>query len=445
MSTRVRRWVFVPLGAVLASMALSGLWQSAHAQSAPNFGSYTIAATAPGWEMWEDEPSANAHPEGGGLAPYSTSALGGGGQGVALSSIAWPGDTEANGGKVALLLFPHDAQVPGGGPDVQFPDAVSQLAGTALPLANYPVRAQADAGSTTHDSSLDAQGATLKAHADSLLAQATATMTGANGQANFTFGNATTVATSTLHDTVGEATADSKISNINIGGVIKIDSVTSNANATTDAATGKSGGVTVVQGMTIAGQPAYVDESGVHIGSQGQPANAIASQVANQALNSGGFKFYVAQAQHEASGASASYTAGSLYIIWTIPQDPSGNVFVIALGGARASVTASPGSEFNVPSSDTGNVTSTPPPVVNAPTSGGITSKPVTSASPSVARPATTSPRASGGLPIAATFGGLGGQATLGVVGTGLMFFGFKRAATEIVDRVPSTCPLETT
>ena len=89
----------------MVSMAVSSAWQSASAQTAPQFSNYTISATAPGWEMTEDEPSANAHPEGGGTAPYSTTALTSGGNGYGLASVAWPGATEANADKVALLLF----------------------------------------------------------------------------------------------------------------------------------------------------------------------------------------------------------------------------------------------------------------------------------------------------------------------------------------------------
>ena len=89
------------------------------AQTVPKFGSYTLSATAPGWEMTEDEPGAQAHPEGGGTAPYSTSALTSGGNGYGLSSLAWPGATEANADKVALLLFPSTVIVaPPGSPPI---------------------------------------------------------------------------------------------------------------------------------------------------------------------------------------------------------------------------------------------------------------------------------------------------------------------------------------
>src|SRR5205809_231794 len=136
----------------------------------------------------------------------------------------------------------------------------------------------------------------------------------------------------------GAASAESKITKIDIGGVIKIDSVTSTATASTDSTDSTSSGTTVVQGMTIGGQAAYVDDNGVHIGDQGQPANAVVSQIANNALKNGGFSFAVSQPQQEVDGPTSSYTAGALYVVWKPPQ--SENVFVIALGGSRVSVTA---------------------------------------------------------------------------------------------------------
>jgi hypothetical protein len=66
----------------------------------------------------------------------------------------------------------------------------------------------------------------------------------------------------------------------------------------------------------------------------------------------------------------------------------------------------------------------------------------VTSAAPIGAK---TTPSTLGGKRIAATFNGLAGQAILGVLGTGLMFLGFRRVADDIVDRAPSSCPLEST
>ena len=147
-----RRWYLVVAGGLITSMAVGSALQSAQAETPVQFGSYTISGTAPGFEMWEDSPSANAHPEGGGQVPYSTSALGAGGRGYALSSVVWPGATEANADKVALLLFPHDVQ------GVPVPDAVVGLVSTAAPAANYPIRAEARSGENRPDASFDAQG-----------------------------------------------------------------------------------------------------------------------------------------------------------------------------------------------------------------------------------------------------------------------------------------------
>ena len=440
-----RRWHLVAMGSGSIALAIANPFGAAHADSGPKFGSYTIAATAPGWEMYEDEPSANAHPEGGMQAPYSTSALSTGGLGYGLSSVAWPGATEANVNGVAVLLFPKSVDVPGG-PSVPVPDAVTALFQQAAPAASYPLRAESRTGSGSPDSTLDGQAATLKAHADELLANASATTKGATGQAGFSFGNAETIASSVLNDEAGAASAESKITKIDVGGVIKIDSVISTATASTNATDATSSGTTVVQGMTIGGQAAYVDDSGVHIGDQGQPANAVVSQIANNALKNGGFSFAVSQPQQDVDGPTSSYTAGSLYIVWKPPQNPSENVFVIALGGSRVSVTAKPG--FDVASVP---VVSTPSSFVSSPAvsstrrpSGGITSSSPTSASPSVAA---TKPKAATvkSSPIAATFDGLGGQAMLGVLGAGLLFFGFRRVADDIVDRAPTTCPLDST
>src|SRR5439155_669060 len=79
-----------------------------------------------------------------------------------------------------------------------------------------------------------------------------------------------------------------------------------------------TGGGTTVADMTIGGQRAYFDQTGVHAGSAGQPVNAAADQALNQALGGFGMKTYVAAPQSQPSGATASYTAGSLAFLWTL-------------------------------------------------------------------------------------------------------------------------------
>src|SRR5207253_3390201 len=161
---------------------------------------------------------------------------------------------------------------------------------------------------------------------------------------------------STLTNNVGRALATSVVQNVNIGGVIKIKSVTSTATAQTDGAKADASGGTVVQGMEIAGQPAYVDDSGVHVGKQGQPANAVAAQIVNQALTNFGMKIYVSQPIRTINGSSAEFNAGSVYFYWAPPDAPPSfpppfnppkhNVFTMSVGGARVGVAGAPGSDY---------------------------------------------------------------------------------------------------
>ena len=91
---RVRALVVLILGLLLGG-AFGLRVNSARADT--TLGSYSAIASAPGIEFTEDEPSAQAHPEGQGDAPYTTSSLINGGVGYALSTIAWPGAYGGNG------------------------------------------------------------------------------------------------------------------------------------------------------------------------------------------------------------------------------------------------------------------------------------------------------------------------------------------------------------
>jgi hypothetical protein len=436
-----RRLSLLVVGLLVLVVAAGGAWRSASAQSSKGFGSYSLVATAPGFEMTEDEPSANAHPEGGGTVPYSTVVLSNGPLGYALSSVAWPGATEANAGGIVGLLFPNNV---GGTP---LPDAITAAVGDNSNLANYPVRAEARSGSKVDDKYDTFPGATLTAHADAKLATAQGSMKKAEQPGSASFGSADSLSNAVLSDGAGQATATSKVSNINVGNVIKIDSVTSTADGSTDGVTAATTGSTTVQGMTIADQPAYVDEQGVHVGTQGQPANAIASQIANQALKDAGFQFFVTQAQTEQSGAQGSYTAGSLFIVWTPPSNPSGNVFVIALGGARVSVSASP--SFGGPVAVTVPTVVTTPSVVPSGPRVTVPSRPAVTSPPAAnvpATPAAAAPKATiAAKKPSAAFGGIPVPwVVMGALGAGLMAAGTRRLADDVIDRAPSTCPLET-
>jgi hypothetical protein len=420
----------------------------ASARADTTLGSYSVIASAPGMEFTEDEPSAQAHPEGQGDVPYTTSLLDNVGLGYALSTIAWPGAYGGNAGSLVLVALPSTI-----GP-VPRPDAVTDAVTAVSPALQYPIRAEARSGSAPDASYGQIPGTTLTSHADANDVHAIADVEGAQQPGAATYGNLHSDSSSTLNGNSVKALANSTMQNIELaGGVIKIKSLISTATATTDGSSSEANGATLVKGLTVAGQAAYLDQDGLHIGSSSQPANAAASSAANQALAGFNMKVYVSQPQLDRSNGTTTYQASS--VLWTWNPPGSSNVFVLTLGGARVSVAAgagfdlpsqpTPDSGAGVASSDTGGSDAS---VLGSTGVSGDTGVLGPSGVPTSAGTGTGSTgraaRDIGGVNIAKTFGGIGaGWLLAGLVGALLIGFGASRLIADLVDRPPATCPLE--
>ncbi|MBV9412943.1 MAG: hypothetical protein JO148_15230 [Acidimicrobiia bacterium] len=444
---RIRALVLVALGVLLG--AAFG-FRIATARADTTLGSYSAIASAPGIEGTEDEPSAQAHPEGQGDVPYTTSLLTNGGVGYGLSSIAWPGAYGGNAGSLILVALPSQA-----GP-VPVPDAVKGAVETVSPALQYPIRAEARAGSAPDVSYNQIPGTTLTSHADTNNVNAVADVQGAQQPGVATYGNLHSDSSSTLDGNSVKALADSTVQNINLGGVIKIQSLISTATATTDGTTSSANGGTIVKGVTVAGLSASLDQDGLHIGSSTQPLNAAASQAANQALDKAGMKVYVSQPLTEKDGGNITYQASSVVITWIPPSDPSNNVIIVTLGGARVSVAAGAGFDSGSQQpADTGGG------VAPSDTGGGGDASVLGNTAASgdtgagtIGLPASTGTNAQstgtgggqslGGVDIAKTFGGIGaGWLLAGLLAAVLIGFGSSRLIADLVDKPPATCPLE--
>ena len=412
----------------------------------PTLGSYSLAATAPGYEFTEDEPAAQAHPEGQGSIPETSTILANGGLGYALATVAWPGSYGGNAGNLLLVATPSSV-----GGVVPVPDAVGQAEKQFAPSLQYPIRAEAHEGSQTDATFNSAPGAAMTAHADGSHVSGDASLQSVTQQGVGTFGNIHSASSSDLEGTLGKATATSVVHDIDFGGVIKIKSVTSTATAQTNGTKSSSTGGTIVDGMTIAGQQAYVDQGGVHIGQSSQPANATANQLVNQTLAQSGMKIYVSQPQQTVQGSSASYTSGSLLFLWIPPSNPSQNVFTMTVGGARVSVAAGEGFGTSATDEtpavgsvgDTGGGTGVLPATVGQSTSPAVD----TGAGSTPAVAGTRTPGSSslaGARPLAKTFGGMGaGWIFVGLAGVGLLAVGSRRLLGDLLDNPTATCPLE--
>jgi hypothetical protein len=441
------------VGGLLLAAPVGWRLNAARADTGGSLGSYSFIATAPGFEVTEDEPSANAHPEGHGAVPYSATLLAGGGAGYGVSAVAWPGATFANGAALLPLVVPSQ---PGGQP---MPDVVKGAINDVAPAANYPFRAEARAGSSQDGAFTAIPGVSMTAHADAAKVTADAHLLGASQPGAATYGNMTSSSSSQLVGTTGKADANSFIQNIDLGGgAIKIKAVSSTATATTDGSNSSANGATVVQGLTVGGQAAYIDQDGIHAGSANQPANAAANEALKQVLSGGGFKVFVSQPQTERDGGSITYSAGAVLFRWEPPNNPSKNVFTMTFGGAHVSVSAgagfasagetasdSGGGGASFDSGSGGGDSSVPSAAGVSDTTGLSGGTGAVSSTGTVGRSAPTrTAQPIGGQTIAHTFSGVGaGWLLVGLAAAFLLGAGSRRLIGDLLDNPAATCPLE--
>lgn len=322
---------------VLAAAALSGSAitlfglvpaTEAVAQTAPPAVlSFSVTVEAPVLQITEDEPVAQFHPEGEGDYGFTYATLDPSGQ-HALASLLWPGAAAGNAGTLVEVL---------GGP-------------SGLNALNYPVRAEAISGTTqTQQSTSAPSGTTMSAtvqppKAGDQYAAANSSLVGGGIGAVGTSGSSNSA--STIHfDAAGgnlTATAQSSATGISLdGGLISIGSVTSSAQATsTNGSQPQLSGTTLVHNMSIAGQSAYVDGAGVHVGQPGNPAPAPIQDAVNTALQQAGMQVYFTSPTQVTVGGVNFFDASSVLFYWAVPNDPSHNSFTASVGGAGVSMAA---------------------------------------------------------------------------------------------------------
>ena len=321
---------FTPLRLVAAlAVASAGSAAGLAAQSTParadgsTLGSYLVAAQAPVWQFTYDFPQANFHPQADGELTYAESDLDTT-KAHALSSVAWPG---AAGGNLGSLI--------------------AVLGGPAINALNDPVRAEAFSSGTTHQATTVPSGTTMDASAvpsgDKTQEAAATTTTGgtALGQGG-SFGSSS-AKTDISVDHAGNlvATAVSNVNDINIAGVFKAASLTATASEKSAGGAKPSGSSQLaVHDLTIGGQQVYVDGSGVHVGSPGQPSNPAINGMVDKALSGAGMQIYFTSPQ-QVTIANYTYNYGaSLLVVWIPPGDSHGDVFTFSFGGAAIAMEA---------------------------------------------------------------------------------------------------------
>lgn len=340
---------------------------------------FTAAATAPIMQVTEDEPTSQFHPEGEGDYGY-TLVTANPSAASAIASLLWPGSAAGNAGTLVEVL---------GGP-------------SNAGALNDPVQASATSGTNqTHSSITAPTGSTMTASVDPTgpsnehAAATTALAGGALGPAGSVGHSSSTSTIDFDSDTaVLSVTAANSASNVDVGGVVHVGSVTSSASAkATNGGTPQMSGATSFHDMTVAGEEAYVDGSGVHLGAPGAPAGPAAVDSVDTALAASGMQVYFTAPHTITVGGTSYYYAASVLFYWAPPGDPSSNSFTMSLGGSAVSVTdsAQPGDALIGLGGDTGG-------------SGTTAAGPGTSA-----QVAASGVNASGSAPAVSGVGGSGG------------------------------------
>jgi hypothetical protein len=415
------------------------------AEDAPGsgLGSFALNGFATGVQIRVGEPSYCYTTTAGkngceGAIPESTASLQSGPNGSALAAVAWPGALAADLGD--LHITASNGQLP-----------------SQATVLNDPVRAEVRTGQNPDTVSYDSvPGSTMKASAKPTATSAEAAVQSTTAAVG-TFGPSSSSASSTLTGPKAAiAKAKSNLQDIDLGGVVHIGSVQSEATATTDGTTATVKGGTKVTGATVAGVPVTIDESGVSVNGSGLAIKTLTDQV-NSALSQAGITLRVSEPQGKPVGAGVSYTSGALVAVFA-PQ--AGYQFSVTLGGANVTATSVPAITFTPPTT-TGGTTGTTGTTGGGATTGGAGTggvsvggtsglvsgttgdlAPTTGAPTDVPGPQTLTPQ------LAGSSAKLRGPVkpwlvVTGLLGVGLMLAGLKRLPDRVLEALPPVCPLE--
>jgi hypothetical protein len=475
MMRRARRWaIAIALLGALAAMSLGAArGQDASAGDSGGLLGYTGHASAPGIEFVYDNNAfpVPSHPVFTGTLPEATADLQAGPTGTAFASIAWPGSLAGNLGttinQLNQLCAPPNLMVP----CLPITDQEKQLLGGA----NDPVRAYATSSGKNDASYGGGGGLYMRAHADGngTLATADAGVTSVAGDPVLTLGSVTSHAGSVVTSSTITGEATSSITGITVGtnlpipnvpvpantSILTIDSVTSIARSVSDGQKQvRPTGEITVAGVKVLGQPASIDQKGLHLGGQGTaltPATKALQDAARQALAS--IKFAVTFAPEpdlRVTGTQAVAEVGGITISFATSD---GSSYKITLGKALAMADASPNIDFaaEVPGVAGGGLGGTEPAATGGGAAGGDTGS--VSGGESLTDTSGSAGGAGGGgsetvLPTGVLASGTppSGKGidtaliVLVVLGAGALAFGMKRLSDDVLSqRAGMTCPNE--
>lgn len=312
---------------------------------------------------------------------------------------------------------------------------IEVASGQRLPVPDYPIVVE----SREHEPAKhnEQPGITMSSDVDADRAVVVADAGGTSIPGVVTVRSARTVSTSVLWGVTVTATSTSTLAQVVVGEALTIDEVVSTATVTSDATTATCEGAVTLTGVRVGGQPATIDETGIHLDPAGSPAPVGPGDVGDQAAGAvapSGLTARLLGGADACLGAVGSRSTAGLLVSVPLPAagavPPGGHVDVVL-----ASTSASAGAS-TLPPFDISDV-EVPTPVASdavirlpGPATGGIAlppATPVRSTPPAPAQPVIAA------RPVAYSFGGI--PVTL-LLGLGCAVPPIARRVRRYVDRV---------
>ncbi len=315
--------------------------------------------------------------------PFARTTVGNGPNIDALAAPYYPGDILGHLGSLISEFAPPSAPSFPNDPadaEAQYPPSPGHGASTSFGV-NPPAGAPASPQVASGQAEAGPDGSTTAAALTNLTVGTgpTPALQVASVTATNTFGFGATTVT-------GDATTTVK--GIEIAGTVDISQLTSAAQAESDGTTGTPTTSVQVGPVTVAGQPAYIDQQGVHVGTVGTPPSAsmrALQQSLDATLAQDGIGVRMLDPLDTATGAQGQADAGGLVVTIThnfnvryVPGEPTvplpalgnqglpaGNytaVTSITLGDATAEVSAAPAPPTAATATTPVAPASTPPP-----------------------------------------------------------------------------------
>jgi hypothetical protein len=263
-------------------------------------------------------------------APFARTNVGGGPVVDSIGASYYPGDIAANLGSLlatfgappqaaqlndtnlAHTQYPTSPSAPGHQTFGVSPSQTAPASPSVFYSTSNASSSGGDASGYLTDFSLDNVGGSSAATTSVLGA------TQNSAQSLVDVGNISATDKVSLTDSAITSTATSQVSAIQIAGMIDIAGLTSTANATSDGNTGTPTSALHLGQVTVDGESAYIDSTGVHITSSNAPAASITpaqlQQTVDSTLAQDGLSIRVLDPKLTNQGPQATADAGGLVV-----------------------------------------------------------------------------------------------------------------------------------